>query len=238
MSGLEAARLAECFVTAEHACAAGKALCARRVAETGHYEREGHKDAASWLAETSGDSHVHAQSLLETAGELDKLPSLSRAFFAGELSEKKALEIARAGALDPSSEQVLLQAAREGSLGELKDKADAVRAAAWSREEDEQRHKRIHANRSLSTFTDRDGAFSGRFSLTPESGAVVIGRLEAIASRLFDEARQEGRKERRGAYLADALVALARGEGASAEDLAVVRAPLLGSAPPVRTTRS
>lgn len=211
-SGAEAARLVSLFSIGEHACQAGKARCAKVVATTGQYANEGHHDAASWLAATSGDTKAGAKDLLETAAELERLPELAGAFCSGELSGKEALEIARAGALDPSSESELVRTARDGSLGELREKADAVRAAARAKEDDEQRHRRLRARRMLSSFVDRDGALSGRFVLTPEDGAVVLGRLEQLADEIFKQARADERPEPRGAYLADALVALAGGE--------------------------
>ena len=217
LSGAEAALLVTSFATGAHLCNAGKAICARVVATTGHFESEGHRDAASWLAETSGETKGAARDLLETADGLSRLPELAEAFCAGELSDKKALEIARAGAIDPSSEHDLVEAAQATSLGELRDRASAVRAAARAHEEDEQAHRRLHARRNLSTWTDKEGAFEGRFSLTPEDGASLMGRLGELASLLFEESRAKGITERRGAYLADALVLLARGEAPAPE---------------------
>lgn len=212
LSGAEAALLVTFFATGAHVCNAGKAICARVVGKTGHFEKEGHRDAASWLAETSGETKGAARDLLETADALVGLPELADAFCSGELSDKMALEIARAGAIDPSSEHDLVQAGQATSLGELRDKASAVRAAARAHEEDEQAHRRLHARRNLSTWTDKEGAFEGRFSLTPEDGATLMGRLGELASQLFEESRTKGITERRGAHLADALVLLARGE--------------------------
>ena len=216
LTGDLAASLAERFVAGEHACAAGKAICARRVADTGRYTSSGHKDGADWLADLSGETRTAAKDLLEVVGGLADLPALDEVFRSGELSPREAAEISRAASLDPSAESDLLDTARRGSFGELRNKADAVRAAARSAEDQQARHARLHKNRSLSSWTDREGAFAGRFSLTPEDGAVVMGRLESIANGLFDEARKADRQEPRAAYLADALVALADGEAGGA----------------------
>ena len=213
LSGRDAASLVEVFSSLEHVCGAGKAICARRVSQTGYFERLGHKDAASWLAGLSGETRGATKDLLETASHLSSMPGLLDAFTAGELSSKEASEIARAAVLDPSAESELLETARSGSLGELRERAEALRAASRSKEEEEKRHARVHKNRHLSTWTDREGAFTGRFSLTPEDGAVLMGRLEKMANGIFDEARRRGEREPRAAYLADALVALASGEG-------------------------
>lgn len=212
MSGMEAASWVERFTRAESACAAGKARCARRVAETKHFEREGHKDAATWLAEKSGESRNAAEQTIRLGEGLAQLPDLGEAFGSGEVSERQASQIVRAAEADPESLQELLGVARHGSYGELRDRADQVVAAARSQEEDERRLARIRANRHLRSWKDVDGGLAGRFLLAPEDGAVVMGRLQQIANDVFDQARRAGERERQAAYLADALVILARGE--------------------------
>ncbi len=213
LQGLEAARLVEVFASTEKACAAGKALCAKRVEETGHFEAAGHLDAPSFLAAVSGETKRQARELLETAGELRRLPGLDESFRSGELSGRQAREIARAGAIDARAEGELLEKARSGSLHELVEACANLRATFLSKEDDERRHVRLRARRGLFSFTDESGGLSGRFCLAPEDGAVVIGRLESIAERLFKEARRNGDKESHASLLADALVALARGDG-------------------------
>ncbi len=216
LTGVVAAGYAERFGRLERLCSAGKSLCAKRVADTRHFEREGASDPAHWLAELSGDSVSSARDALETASGLSGLPGLDEAFRCGELSGKQAHEVARAGGLDPSREDELLSSARSDSLRGLREKADEVAAAARSKEQDEERQRRIHAGRHLRTFTSREGAFEGRFSLTPDDGARLMGPIGALAEVIFERAWQDGRREPREAYLADALVALAAGEG---EDL-------------------
>jgi len=212
LTGECAAQLVETFSAAENACCAGKALCAKRAADACFFEQAGDKDAASWLARVTGDSRGGASDALSTAAGLDALPGLSDAFRSGRLSGKQANEVARAAAEDPAAEGSLLETARNGSLGELRTQGEAVRAARRSKEEAEARQRRIHEERRLETWTGREGAFMGRFSLTPEHGALLMGRLEAMANDLFDRARRERRQEPRRAYLADALVGLAAGE--------------------------
>jgi hypothetical protein len=219
LTGADAADLVERFSRLERVAAAGKTVCAGRVAETGYFGAEGARDAATWLAQISGDSRSAANDALDTAQKLDKLPSLDGAFRGGDLSGKQAHEVARAGALDPSSEEDLLRTARSTSLGGLRDKADKVAAAARSKEEDEERHRRIHAGRHLRTCRSREGAFEGRFSLTPEDGAKLMGPIRSLADLIFEQAWREGRDEPREAYLADALVCLATGEGPFGDDL-------------------
>ena len=55
-------------------CAAMKALMARRVDETGVWREGGHRSAAHWVAEATGETVGAAARTLETARALDALP--------------------------------------------------------------------------------------------------------------------------------------------------------------------
>lgn len=211
LGGEHAALLVERFTTIERLAWTGRSLAARRVADTGYYQRDGARDAGSWLATVTGDSKQAAEEALATAATLELLPELDAAVRSGELSGKQAHHVARAGALDPDATGPLLETARREPLGRLRAAADEAAAAARSKEEDEERYRRVHSERHLRTWTTAEGAFAGRFSLTPEAGALLMGPLERIADAVFEQAWREDRHEPRDAYLADALVYLARG---------------------------
>ena len=212
LSGSDAAILVERFSAISKLASAGVAICAKRVAETRHFERCGHKSVESWLGERTGSPTGAARSLVSTAGLLSRLPELEGALRAGELSTEQAAHVARGGTADPSAAGGLLERARTGSVRELRDEADKIEAAARSREQDEARHARIRAARHLRTWLDMDGSFKGRFSLAPEDGALFLSGVEREANHLFDVARRAGCREAREAYLADALVAIVTGE--------------------------
>jgi len=212
LSGADAAMLVERFSAISKLAGAGITICAKRVNETGYFERCGHRDAGSWLGDLCGEPTGASRSLLATAGRLSDLPGLEGAMRAGELSPDQAAAVARGGAADPSSEAELLERARKGSLRELRDEADRLEAAARSREQDEARYARIHAERHLRTWLDADGSFKGRFSLAPEDGALFLSGIEHEANHLFDAARRAGLREPREAYMADALVAVVSGQ--------------------------
>jgi hypothetical protein len=235
LSGSDAALLVERFSAISRLASAGIALCAKRVDETRHFERCGHKSAESWLGDRTGAPTGAARSLISTAGRLCDLPELEGALRAGELSAEQAAHVARGGAADPSAARVLLDRARTGSLRELRDEADKIEAAARSREQDEARHARIRAARHLRTWLDADGSFKGRFSLTPEDGALFLSGIETEANHLFDVARRAGSREAREAYLADALVAIATGEaGAAPPEFGTLRTRSAGAPAPDR----
>src|SRR5439155_5670583 len=200
--------LVDAFVSMEKLVAAGKALAARRVAESDHWRGAGERSAAHWLARRSGTSTGSAMATLETAARLPELPAVDRAVRAGELSAAQANEIASAAGADPGAQAELVQVARRDGFTRLRDKCRQVRAAAAP--DEMARHRAIHASRSLRHWSDPDGAgrLEGRF--TPEVLAELLVALEPFEAEAFREARAEGRREGFDAYRADALLALAR----------------------------
>jgi Domain of unknown function (DUF222)/HNH endonuclease len=205
--GRDAADLLELFGRGERVCTAAKALLARRVDETGVWREGGHRSAAHWVAEATGETVGAASRTLETVRALEQLPETDAAFRAGRLSETQAAEVASAAGADPSSESALLETASTTSVKGLRDRCRQVRAgaeaddAAWAR--------RLHETRRAHKWTDPDGAycFSGR--MAPDAGARFDVAWEAHTDRIFREARRAGLREPRAAYAADALVALA-----------------------------
>ena len=83
LSGSDAAILVERFSAISKLASAGIAICAKRVAETRHFERCGHKSVESWLGERTGSPTGAARSLISTAGLLSRLPELEGALRAG-----------------------------------------------------------------------------------------------------------------------------------------------------------
>ncbi len=87
----------------------------------------------------------------------------------------------------------------------LRDEASRVIAAAT---DEASRHKRIHKNRSLKTWTDQDGAFNLKALMTVANGALVMAALKPFQDEIFKASRKSGAHERPEAYAADALMAL------------------------------
>ena len=73
-------------------------ILARRVAETKVWRQGGHRSAAHWIAEATGETVGSAARTLETARVLGSLPETDAAFRSGMLSETQAalIEIASA----------------------------------------------------------------------------------------------------------------------------------------------
>ena len=207
LEGARAIKLVEAFAEAERLGAAGKALAARRVADSGAWRTSGEKSAAHWMAAATKTSVGAAVTTLETAGRLSELPRTEAAVRAGRLSEAQAKEVASAGAACPSSEAELLDTAATESVAGLRERCAQIRAAALS--DERERYHRIHARRRLRHWSDPDGAFRLDALLTPDGGAAVLAALEPVTEAIFKEARQAGRREPYEAYRADALVAVA-----------------------------
>ena len=207
----DAASLLEVFIKGERLCHAGKAISAARASEGKVHAAAGHKDPSSWLAEKSGEPVHQARAELETASRLAWLDETTRAFRSGQLSAPQAENIAEAASADPSAEKDLLARARTGSLRELRDECERVKAAARSAEEAEARYERIRRERHLRIWKGSDGATNGRFSVPPDAGARLMASLQPWADRFFEEARSAGSREASDAYMADALVAAVTG---------------------------
>ena len=205
--GKDAKHLVERFSHLERLAAAGKAMAARRVADSGAWRSEGVRSPAHWMAQTTGTSVGQAVNVLETAERLAELPATSEAVRAGQLSQEQAQAITSAAATCPESEEKLLSSASRNGLQGLKEECARVRAAALPAEVD--RHERIRRRRHLRHWTDSDGAFRLSALLTPEAGAAVLAAMEPLRERVFNEARKHGRRESYEAYAADALVEMA-----------------------------
>jgi Domain of unknown function (DUF222)/HNH endonuclease len=210
LDGRAAAELVEVTARGERLCSAIKALAARRVAETNAWREGGHRSAAHWIAEATGETVGVAGRALETARALERLPETDAAFRAGQLSSTQAAEIASAAGADPAAESALLEAAAGTGVKGLRDRCRQVRAgaeaddAAWAR--------RLHVERRAHEWTDPDGAYRLEACLAPDAGARFSAAWRGHLERIFQDARRAGRREPRTAYAADALVALA-GEG-------------------------
>lgn len=208
IAGEHAKELVVWFSRVEHMAAAGKTLCARRVAAAGAFQESGQRSAASWLANETGDNLGTAINLLETAHQLKDLPALEDALRRGDLSPTQAAIAAAAAAEDPSKQKELLDHAKKGSVRDLRREAERICAARRSEQDAQKRYEAIKAKRSLRWWTDSDGTFRLDGRLTPDAGARLIAEIEPEAKCGFREARRQGRHEPFTAYVADALVNL------------------------------
>ena len=212
--GDDAARLVEHFSCGEHLCATGKALAAKRATETDLHKRDGLRSAAEWLARKTGDSRGGAAGSLQLADSMGEHPELGQALRTGQLSHARARQVADVLRVDPTSEDELVDAAKDPTETnrQLQDRCLRAKAKARSEEDTAVHYERIRTSRYLRSYTDGDGALRLEGLFTPDAGAKVLAALKPTRTAIFDEARAHGVRERLEASEADALVALVTGE--------------------------
>ncbi len=182
-----------------------------RVGTTEAWRVGGSKNSAEWVALHTGTPIYEAQAVVILAGQLRHLPQTVEAMSAGVISAAQAVEVARGATAEPYTETQLLNLAKHATVRDLRDEASRVIAAAT---DEASRHKQIHKNRCLKTWTDQDGAFNLKALMTAANGALVMAALKPIQDEIFKVARKSGEHERPEAYAADALMALCEKAGA------------------------
>jgi hypothetical protein len=216
--GEDAAVLVERFSRGEHLCATGKALAAKRATESNLHKVEGARSAAEWLSKKTGETLGAAAGSLHLADQMEDHPGLGDALRSGELSTTRAHQVADVLAVDPNSEDELVEAAKDPNETnrQLADRCLRAKAKARSAEDSLAAYERIRKARYLRHHTDRDGAFRLEGLFTPDAGAKILAALKPTRTVIFDQSRALGHRERPDAYEADALVALLTGERPSA----------------------
>src|SRR4051794_37365713 len=155
--GAGARSLVELFGELERLSAAGKSLAARQVVATGSWKQGGaHRDAADWLAATTGATVGAARATLETSSRLASLPSTEAALPAGALSAVPVDAIADAASAGAGAELELLERSAHDGVRGLRNECARVRAGACV--DESERYERVRAARSLRSWTDGDGA--------------------------------------------------------------------------------
>lgn len=204
--GRDAAGVYEALAAMEKLVAGAKLRMAVRVEQSGEWRRAGHRHPADFLAGRSGVSGGTARDELATSKRLAGLAETDEAVRRGELSTSQASAVADAAAAAPAAEQELLGRAKRSSLRDLRDACARAKAAADP--DADARHARIRRERSLRSFTDRDGAWNLVARGPAELGARFMSALSPLVEAQFHKARAAGRREPHEAYAFDALIAL------------------------------
>jgi hypothetical protein len=176
LSGEQAQRALAEAAAIERMVGVVKAMAADRMAECRAWKGAGERSAASHLARSTGSSTSDAAQTLETGRRLKDLPVLDAAARAGELSGDQTAAIADAASADPSAEERLVKKAKESSLAELR--AECAKTKANACPDLEARRKKIHADRFLRDWTDREGAWHLRMMNRAPRGAMKPGGAE------------------------------------------------------------
>ena len=209
--GRGAAGLVGVFARIERLAATGKSLAAARATECRQPEAGGHRSAAHWLSEMTGDSLGDSTGVLRLGESMADHPTMEEAARQGKLPPKAAQLVADALRVNPASEDELVEAASHETHQQLRDRCQLAKARGRSAEQAAAHRQRLHDERHCRTWTDQDGAFRLDARLTPDAGASLLASLNARSDRLFHQARKAGLHESSDAYRADALVGLVTG---------------------------
>jgi len=211
LSGVDCARVVKKVATAVKAGEAVCLLASARAVACGAHKELGFNDGAAWMARQVGGSTGQARQALETAAGLADCPGTRLALLDGELSLGQAAAITRAEPETPGAEAELLKIARGSDLAQLRDKAREHRQANTDVNE---LHRQQLRARHFRHWRDPLGMVCFTGALPPETGVPFINRLELAAQRARRAVQQSGgERERFEAYAADALAAMATGEG-------------------------
>jgi hypothetical protein len=165
------------------------------------------------MARQVGGTTGQARQALQAAAGLAGCPGTREALLAGEVSILQAAEIVKTEPEAPGGEGELLEVARRSDLSQLRDKAREHRQANADVAD---LHRRQLRARHFRHWRDSLGMICFAGALPPEAGVPFVNRLELAAQRAKRSAQQGGgQPERFEAYAADALAAMALGEGPS-----------------------
>jgi len=189
LSGEDAAALVTDLSVIEKAATTGRMFAALRVAQTDAWRGRGHRSAADWLAAEAGITVREASTQLGTAKKAEDLPKTKNQMTKGKLSATQAGAVTDGAAADPEAEDRLLDSAANDTTSKLKDEAARTKAAAT---DSATRDKRIHAERSLRTRTDADGAFCLHLRGTAADGVRLQALLRPFEEQAFRRSRADG----------------------------------------------
>lgn len=195
----------------ERAAHALKAAAAARVAQSGTWSGSGDRNAAEWLARTTGTTTSDAAATIAAGRQMEGLPATRSAARHGRLSPAQARAVADAASADPTAEGRLLDHAAEASVGELRDACRRTKAAADPDPEATQR--RIRAARRIRRWTDSDGTAHLKASGPADAIARICAAIDHRGDQIFRERRRSGDREASDAYRFDALEQLATTAG-------------------------
>jgi hypothetical protein len=181
-------------------------LMARRVEDAGAWDGNGARSAADDMAKTAGTSNSEARRMLQTSKRVKRLPKTEAKMRKGELSPAKTEAIADAATAVPDAEDALLENVENKTVSQVRDACLNAKATS----DPDERYGRIHRERRLTQYTDKEGAWNLYGRGPVDAQAEFKAAHEPILDELFQAARANGQHEPREAYAFDALIELAR----------------------------
>jgi hypothetical protein len=194
------------FVSISQRAMSAATLMARRFEDARGAKPDGTRSAADAMSKIAGTSTSEAKRMLNTSKRVKRLPKTADKMRKGSLSPAKAEAIADAASAVPGSEDQLLANAETKTVSDVRE--ECLKVKATSNPDD--RFARIHRERRLTQYTDKEGAWNLYGRGPVDAQAEFKAAHEPILDELFKAARAEGRHEPREAYAFDALIELAR----------------------------
>ena len=195
-----------------HAAETAVALAAARVDECGAPPSAGAASPADFVAKTTGTTTAKATEKIKSGRGLRTSTRVRERAAAGALSPDQTAAITDALTVNPAAEDRLLGAADTNSLGGLR---DACAQAKTEGQDVAAIEKRIHRNRHVRRYRDKEGAEHLHAVGTKATMAKVDAALKPLIDAQFKKAHAEGLREPLEAYAYDALIDLAAGSTSS-----------------------
>ncbi|CAN5314488.1 HNH endonuclease signature motif containing protein [soil metagenome] len=149
----------------------------------GRYGAWGLRSCAHWLNYKCGIGMGAAREKVRVARALPKLPKISAAFAAGEVSYSKVRAMTRVATSE--NEDYLLMIARHGTASQVETLVREYRSVI--RVDELERADKQHEQRDLSWYWDDDGSLVVHGRLPPEQGALFIKSLDAAREALYQD---------------------------------------------------
>lgn len=199
-------------------------LAVRRAQEREmEWRKAGCHSPEEWLSRQDGISTGAAKRRMQLDRRLNRASATREAFERGEISLSQADIISDAASSNPDAEADLLRLAEHESNKALADEALRRKAEA---EDQEAKQARIHRQRSVRSWTDREGRWNLKATGCVLQGAEIDRLLAAMVDRQFADERRAGsngslaERRTRDQHLFDALheAVSGRAPGATASD--------------------
>lgn len=162
------------------------------------------------VSRATGTPLGQAKATIALGADLKAAPELGAALQTGAVSAEQAIQIASAEASVPGITEDLVEVARSEPFHVFKDKARRLKLEA------EQHHDlsaRQRVARSGRHYRDELGMAHIHLTLEPLGATPILSRAEAVAQRLYKDAKKGGSPEPFERYLADAFVEMLSGSG-------------------------
>ena len=141
------------------------------------------RSCAHWLNWKCGIALSAAREKVRVAASLEHLPQIDAAFASGEISYSKVRAMTRVAT--PENEDFLLRIARYGTASHVEKVVCKYRQV--SQREDAEAELEQEAARKLVYYQDEAGMWVVHARLPPESGALLVKAIEAIATPIQEE---------------------------------------------------